>query len=100
MDIVRKESEIRKDSMNKNHPSVLRDFLNNSEEKLRRLKNDTKVSQDSFRECVEYFGESPKMTDANAFFSMLVRFTKAFKVSSAEIVPIYFPFSPSVIRSL
>lgn len=37
--------------------------------------------QDSFKECIEYFGESSRNADANAFFSLLVRFVRAFKVS-------------------
>lgn len=78
MELVRKESELRKERTN---PTVLRDFLANSEEKLRRLKADTKLAQESFRECLEYFGESPRTSEANTFFSLLVRFTKSYKVS-------------------
>lgn len=77
MEAVRKEAEIRGKGA---QSLLLRDFLANSEEKLRKLRNDSKVAQDSFRECVEYFAESPRTTDANTFFSLLVRFTKAFKV--------------------
>lgn len=77
MEAVRKEAEIRGKGV---QSLVLRDFLANSEEKLRKLRNDAKVAQDAFRECVEYFAESPRTTDANTFFSLLVRFTKAFKV--------------------
>lgn len=77
MDAVRKEVEIRGKGV---QSLVLRDFLANSEEKLKKLKNDARISQDAFRECVEYFAESPRTTDANSFFSLLVRFSKAFKV--------------------
>lgn len=77
MDQVRKEVELRGKGAQSH---VLRDFLNNSEEKLRRLKADSKAAQDTFRECVEYFGESPRSTDASTFFSLFVRFVKAFKV--------------------
>lgn len=78
MEAVRKEAEIR----GKGPQSiVVRDFLANAEEKLRRLRNDAKTAQEAFRECVEYFAESPRTTDANTFFSLLVRFVKAFKVS-------------------
>jgi len=80
MDIVKKECETRGYG-NAQHVMVLRDFLNNSEEKLKKLKNETKTAQESFRDCVEYFGESRRGTDANTFFSMLVRFVKAFKVN-------------------
>lgn len=74
MDVVRKEA-------GKGHPiHVLRDFLNNSEAKLEKIKQDAKLAQTVFKECVEYFGESSRNADANAFFSLLVRFTKAVKV--------------------
>lgn len=77
MDIVRKEADLR----GKGQPiHVLRDFLNNSEEKLKKIKQDAKIAQTVFKECVEYFGESSRNADANAFFSLLVRFTKAVKV--------------------
>lgn len=78
MEAVRKEVELRGKGA---QSLVLRDFLANSEDKLKKLKNDTKAAQDSFKECIEYFAESPRTTDANTFFSLLVRFTKAFKVS-------------------
>jgi hypothetical protein len=60
---------------------VLKDFLNNSEEKLKKISADTKVAQQNFKECLEFFGESSRNPDANAFFSLLTRFVKAFKVS-------------------
>jgi len=84
MEIVKKECETRGYG-NAQHVMVLRDFLNNSEDKLKRLKNETKTAQESFRDCVEYFGESRRGTDANTFFSMLVRFVKAFKVNKVYI---------------
>lgn len=78
MEVVRKETELRGKAQ---HNHVLRDFLNNSEDKLKKMKQDSKKAQNVFKECVEYFGESSRNADANAFFSLLVRFTKAFKVS-------------------
>lgn len=77
MDLVRKEHELRgKERQN----VVLRDFLSNSEDKLKKLKADAKTAQETFKDCVEFFGESPRTTDANTFFSLLVRFTRSFKV--------------------
>lgn len=73
MDIVRKEADLQP-------ILVLREFLNDSEEKLKTIKEDSKIAQTKFKECVEYFGESSRNVDANAFFSLLVRFTKAVKV--------------------
>ncbi|CAG9819201.1 unnamed protein product [Phaedon cochleariae] len=81
MEAVRKEAEIRGRGA---HALVLRDFLQNAEDKLRRLRADAKMAQEAFRECVEFFAESPRTTDANAFFSLLVRFVKAFKTSDQE----------------
>ncbi|XP_020299699.1 formin-like protein CG32138 isoform X3 [Pseudomyrmex gracilis] len=81
MDLVRKEFELRG---KEKHNTVLRDFLNNSEEKLRRLKLDARTAGETFRECVEFFGESPRQADANTFFSLLVRFARAFKVADQE----------------
>ncbi|XP_078044187.1 formin-like protein isoform X3 [Augochlora pura] len=81
MDLVKKEFELRG---KEKHNTVLRDFLNNSEEKLRRLKSDARTAGDAFRECVEFFGESPRQVDANTFFSLLVRFARAFKAADQE----------------
>ncbi|XP_028128307.1 formin-like protein [Diabrotica virgifera virgifera] len=81
MEAVRKEAEIRGRG---SHSLVVRDFLANAEDKLRRLKSDAKMAQEAFRECVEYFAESPRTTDANTFFSLLVRFVKAFKTTDQE----------------
>lgn len=77
MEVVRKEVEQRgKNTQN----LVLKDFLANSEDKLKKISADTKVAQQNFKECLEFFGESSRNPDANAFFSLLVRFVKAFKV--------------------
>lgn len=84
MEIVKKECETRSYG-NAQHVMVLRDFLINSEDKLIRLRNETNTAQESFRDCVEYFGEPRRGTDANAFFSMLVRFVKAFKVKKFDV---------------
>lgn len=82
MEVVKRECEMRsKDRTCSQNLNILRDFLSNNEDKLKRLRADTKVAQDAFNECIEYFGESPRMTDANTFFSLLVRFTRSFKVS-------------------
>ncbi|XP_050684285.1 formin-like protein isoform X2 [Leptidea sinapis] len=83
MEAVRRESEAR-DSHRASHAHVLRDFLANAADKLRRLRHETKHAQDSFASCVEYFGEAPRSCDANTFFSLLVRFTRAFKQADAE----------------
>nr|CAH7767728.1 unnamed protein product [Callosobruchus chinensis] len=83
MEAVRREAEIRGRGGG-GCSLVVKDFLANAEDKLRRLKADAKAAQEAFRECVEYFAESPRSTDANAFFSLLVRFVKAFKAADQE----------------
>jgi hypothetical protein len=78
MEITRKEHELRKDLKDEKQNVILKDFLTNAEEKLRRLRADSKAAQDAFNECVEYFGE--RQSDANAFFGLFARFIKTYKV--------------------
>lgn len=80
MEIVRKEAEMRTKPQN----LILKDFLANSEDKLRKMKQEAKNAQDAFTKCVEYFGESSRNTDANAFFSLLVRFKRGVKVTKRK----------------
>lgn len=86
MEVVRKEADLRGKAQ---YSHVLKDFLQNSEEKLRKLRNDVKNAQQMFVECVEYFGESARTADASAFFALLARFIKAFKVSGCSFGHIY-----------
>ncbi|GBP21100.1 Formin-like protein CG32138 [Eumeta japonica] len=81
MEAARRECEARGGHA---HAHVLRDFLANASDKLRRLRQETKHAQESFASCVEYFGEAPRGCDASGFFSLLVRFTRAFKQADAE----------------
>lgn len=81
MEVVRKEVELRGSSV-QNH--VLKDFLHNSEDKLKKVRVDAKNAQEAFKDCVEFFGESSRNADANAFFALLVRFVKAFKTADQE----------------
>ncbi|XP_049545138.1 formin-like protein [Anopheles darlingi] len=81
MEAVRKEADLRGKGVQSH---VLRDFLGNSEEKLKKIKSECKTAQESFKECIEYFGESSRNADANAFFSLLVRFVRAFKTCDQE----------------
>lgn len=83
MELTRKEFELRKDFKDDKQNTVLKDFLGNAEEKLRRLRVEAKAAQDAFVECVEYFGES--QTDAHAFFGLFARFIKTYKVNLLAI---------------
>lgn len=78
MDQVRREADVKSKGPQN---IVLRDFLNNSEDKLRKMKVDAKHAEEAFKQCVEYFGESSRNTDANTFFSLLVRFVRGVKVT-------------------
>ncbi|XP_069966996.1 formin-like protein isoform X3 [Bactrocera oleae] len=81
MELVKKEAEQR---VKGTQTHILRDFLNNSEDKLKKIKMELKNAQDAFKECVEYFGESSRNADAAAFFALIVRFTRAFKIHDQE----------------
>ncbi|XP_017090055.2 formin-like protein isoform X1 [Drosophila bipectinata] len=81
MELVRKEAELRVKGA---QTHILRDFLNNSEDKLKKIKSDLRHAQDAFKECVEYFGDSSRNADAAAFFALIVRFTRAFKQHDQE----------------
>lgn len=81
MDLVRKEAELRVKGA---QTHILRDFLNNSEDKLKKIKSDLRHAQEAFKECVEYFGDSSRNADAAAFFALIVRFTRAFKQHDQE----------------
>lgn len=81
MENVRKEADVRNKGP---HNHILKDFLNNSEEKLRKMRQEAKNAQDAFTKCVEFFGESTRSTDAAGFFSLLVRFVRGFKVCKRQ----------------
>ncbi|XP_052770325.1 formin-like protein isoform X2 [Mya arenaria] len=77
MDLTRKEFELRRGS--RDQPMILKDFLANSEDKLRKLLSDAKTAQDAYSRVVEYFGESARSVSPSTFFSQFVRFVNAFK---------------------
>ncbi|XP_077978511.1 formin-like protein 2 isoform X2 [Glandiceps talaboti] len=73
MDMCKREYSNRKDNL------VLRDFLANSEDKLKKLESDFKNAKDAYSEVVGYYGENAKMMPPNTFFTFFVRFQTAFK---------------------
>ncbi|GIX84186.1 formin-like protein [Caerostris extrusa] len=81
MDLCKKEMQLRRDARD---AAVLKDFISNSEDKLRKLKSETKTAQDAYSDCVEYFGDSTRSIAANTFFSLFVRFTKAYKQAELD----------------
>ncbi|KAK8403020.1 hypothetical protein O3P69_000924 [Scylla paramamosain] len=64
--------------------AVLRDFLSNSEDKLRKMRAEAKTAQTAFAEVLEYYGESSRSMAPNTFFAIFVRFTKAYKTVEQE----------------
>lgn len=62
----------------------LEDFLNKAQDKVDRLIKDAKLAQDSFNECVEYFGETARTQNPSNFFSVFVKFQRAFQQARIE----------------
>lgn len=81
MKATRKEYEIRLESKT-GEIQVLKDFLSKAEQQFAELSNKYKVGQDQFNQCVEYFGETPRSQSPNGFFSIFVKFLKAYNVIS------------------
>ncbi|XP_076360922.1 formin-like protein isoform X2 [Tachypleus tridentatus] len=81
MELCKKELSLRGDAKD---ASILREFFTSNEEKLKKLKANTKTAQEAYTDCVEYFGESARTIASNTFFSMFVRFSKAIKQAEQE----------------
>jgi len=64
----------------------LKDFCDNANDQLKKLKVDANNAKASFIDCLEHFGEDPKNLDANAFFAILVRFCASWKAAEIENV--------------
>uniref|UniRef100_A0A8B9PT40 Formin like 2 n=1 Tax=Apteryx owenii TaxID=8824 RepID=A0A8B9PT40_APTOW len=64
------------------HNTMLKEFIQNNEGKLKKLQDDAKIAQDAFDDAVKYFGENPKTTPPSVFFPVFVRFVKAYKVNT------------------
>lgn len=64
--------------------SVLRDFLLNNEDKVKKLEGDMKKAVDAYNDVVTYYGENPKMTPPGTFFSFFTRFDEAYKKAVQE----------------
>lgn len=76
MEMTKKEYQTRKE---RDAPTMLKDFLSNSDDKLRKLIADVKTAKDAYHRVVEYFGENPRMVSPTTFFAQFVRFVNAFK---------------------
>lgn len=80
MELTKKECALRVPEV----PQVLSQFLGQAESKLNDLKTNTKVAQESFRSCVEFYGESSKGTTTSSFFTILMNFNKHFQQADEE----------------
>ncbi|XP_078702716.1 formin-like protein 2 isoform X2 [Branchiostoma floridae x Branchiostoma belcheri] len=79
-----KGMEVVKREFSFNENPILRDFLEKSGDKLDKLQEDAKTAQEAYTTAVEYYGESPRTLSPNQFFSLFVRFTKAYKAAEVE----------------
>ncbi|MGH0128232.1 UNVERIFIED_CONTAM: hypothetical protein FKN15_033788 [Acipenser sinensis] len=76
------------------HNTILKDFININEGKLKKLQDDAKISQasgfllmssqDAFDEVLKYFGENSKTTPPSVFFPVFVRFVKAYRQAEED----------------
>ncbi|MBN3323983.1 FMNL2 protein, partial [Atractosteus spatula] len=71
------------------HNTMLKDFINQNEGKLKKLQDDAKIAQasgfqDAFDEAVKYFGENSKTTPPSVFFPVFVRFVKAYRQAEED----------------
>uniref|UniRef100_A0A8C1AGM2 Formin-like 2a n=1 Tax=Cyprinus carpio carpio TaxID=630221 RepID=A0A8C1AGM2_CYPCA len=74
MDLMKREYSMH------GHNTLLRDFIQQNENKLKKLQDDAKIAQDAFDEVVKFFGENSKTTPPSVFFPVFVRFVKAYRV--------------------
>ncbi len=63
---------------------MLRDFLSKAEQQYDDLTNKYKLAQEQFNQCVEYFGETPRSQAPTVFFTIFVKFLKAFNQAKFE----------------
>ncbi|KAK3108690.1 hypothetical protein FSP39_013484 [Pinctada imbricata] len=83
MEMTKKEYESRKYS--RDCPSIIKDFVASSVDKLVKLQSDLKTAQDAFKRVVEFYGENPRTTSPSAFFSQFVRFVSSFKTALGDL---------------
>ncbi|ESO06680.1 hypothetical protein HELRODRAFT_155739 [Helobdella robusta] len=84
MELTRREYEHRKD---RDVPIILKDFVSNADDKIKKLKIEAKQAQDIYSQVVEYFGENVKTLSPSTFFNLFLRFIKAFKVARFSFIP-------------
>jgi len=83
LDNAKKELVIRQTMMNVDTHS-LESFIQLAQDKIDRLIQDAKLAQDSFNQCVEYFGETPRTQNPSNFFSVFVKFHRAYQQAKLD----------------
>ncbi|XP_067299365.1 formin-like protein 2 isoform X3 [Pseudorasbora parva] len=78
MDLTRREYSMH------GHNTMLKDFIQQNENKLKKLQDDAKIAQDAYEEVVKFFGESSKTTPPSVFFPVFVRFVKAYRQAEED----------------
>uniref|UniRef100_A0A9J8A8I4 Formin-like 2a n=1 Tax=Cyprinus carpio carpio TaxID=630221 RepID=A0A9J8A8I4_CYPCA len=78
MDLMKREYSMH------GHNTLLRDFIQQNENKLKKLQDDAKIAQDAFDEVVKFFGENSKTTPPSVFFPVFVRFVKAYRQAEED----------------
>jgi hypothetical protein len=78
LDNAKKELVIRQ-TMKNVETRPLEDFLHIAQDKIDRLIKDAKLAQEAFNQCVEYFGETPRTQNPSNFFSVFVKFQRAYQ---------------------
>ncbi|XP_067266832.1 formin-like protein 2 isoform X2 [Chanodichthys erythropterus] len=78
MDLTRREYSMH------GHNTMLKDFIQQNENKLKKLQDDAKIAQDAFDEVVKFFGENSKTTPPSVFFPVFVRFVKAYRQAEED----------------
>ncbi|MBN3302605.1 FMNL3 protein, partial [Amia calva] len=66
------------------HNTMLKDFINLNEGKLKKLQDDAKVAQASDFLDIKYFGENPKTTPPSVYFPVFVRFVRAYRQAEED----------------
>lgn len=82
MELCKNELAQRNSSGLSNNPATksLAAFINTKGPEVRELREELRKAQQQYNECVEYFGENPKMMESsNQLFGAFVRFLKNFK---------------------
>ena len=63
---------------------ALKDFCDNANAQLKKLKVDATNAKTVYVDCLEHFGEDAKNLDANTFFAILMRFCAGWKTAETD----------------